>query len=117
MRTAQTTPTEWPAQASQTTPVIRFTYHLFSSRTEDDVAIFLYDAATKVVGQVFFVADDEPLPPASLTEGVTALYFPRSSLATVLDLLRHEGPIELSWAGPFDTRLSTALEAVGEGTR
>ena len=115
MRTAETTLTERPAQESQTTPVIRFTYHLFSSRTEDDVAIFLYNAANNVVGQLFFVGDDQPLPPASLTEGITALYFPRSSLATVLDLLRHEGPIELSWAGPFDTRLSTALEAVGKG--
>jgi hypothetical protein len=95
--------------------VSRFTYHLFSSRTEDEVAIFLYDAATKVVGQVFFVADDEPLPPASHRDGITALYFPRSSLVTVLDLLRNEGPIELCWAGPFDTRLSTALEPVGEG--
>ena len=46
---------------------------------------------------------------------VLAAPIPRSSLATVLDLLRNEGPIELRWAGPFDTRLSTALEPVGEG--
>ena len=115
MHTSLSTPPTSPAQATQTTPVIRFTCHFFSSRTDDDVAVFLYDAATRVVGKVFFVADDEPLPPASRTDGITALYFPRSSFASVLDLLRNEGPIELCWAGPFDTRLSTALEPVGEG--
>jgi hypothetical protein len=32
-----------------------------------------------------------------------------------LDLLRNEGPIELRWAGPFDSCLSTEYEPVGEG--
>lgn len=106
-----------PPQATQTIPVTRYTCHLFSSRSEDDVVIFLYGAAADVVGQVFFVADDEPLPPASQTRGVCALHFPRSSFHTVLDMLRNEGPIELRWAGPSDSCLSTTFEPVGEGEK
>ena len=68
-----------------------------------------------MVGHAYFVADDQPLPPASETRGVVALYFPRSGFASVMDMLRNEGPIELRWAGPFDSCLSTAYEAVGEG--
>ena len=96
-------------------PVARYTYQLFSSRTQEDVVINLYDARTDVVGHAYFVADDQPLPPASETRGVVALYFPRSGFASVMDMLRNEGPIELRWAGPFDSCLSTAYEAVGEG--
>jgi hypothetical protein len=44
-----------------------------------------------------------------------ALYFARSRFSAVLDLLRNEGPIELRWAGPFDSCLSTEYEPVGEG--
>jgi len=97
------------------TPVARYTYHLFSSRSEDDVVIFLYDAKADVIGQLFFVADDVPLPPAAETRGSVALYFPRSRLPAVMDMLRNEGPIELRWAGPLDSCLSTEYEPVGEG--
>jgi hypothetical protein len=101
--------------APRATPVARYTYHLFSSRTEDDVVIFLYDGKANVIGQVFFVADDLPLPPAADTRGCVALFFPRSRRAAVLDMLRNEGPIDLRWAGPFDSCISTEYEPVGEG--
>ena len=97
--------------------VARYTYHLFSSRTQDDLMIYLYDANSDVLGHVYFVADDQPLPAASETHGIVALYFPRSGFASVMDMLRNEGPIELRWAGPFDSCLSTAFETVGEGER
>lgn len=95
--------------------VASYTFHLFSSRTEDDVVIFLYDDQANLIGQVFFAADDLPLPPAAKTRGCVALYFPRSRFSVVLDMLRNEGPIELCWAGPLDSCLSTELERVGEG--
>lgn len=101
--------------ALRATRIARYTYHLFSSRTADDVVIYLYDDNSDVIGHVFFPADDVPLPPASETRGCVALYFPRSSFRAVIDMLRNEGPIELRWAGPFDSCLSTAYERVGEG--
>ena len=101
--------------ATRETPVASYTYHLFSSRTEDDVVIFLYNDKADLIGQVFFAADDLPLPPAAETRGCVALYFPRSRFPAVLDMLRNEGPIELCWAGPLDSCLSTELEPVGEG--
>jgi hypothetical protein len=63
---------------------------LFSSRTEDDVVIFLYDDAADLIGQVFFAADDLPLPPAAKTRGCVALYFPRSRFSAVVDMLRND---------------------------
>jgi hypothetical protein len=97
------------------TRVAKYTYHLFSSRDEDRVVIFLYDEKSDVVGEVFFVGEDEPLPPAQEANGKVALYFRRSQLMDVVDLLRNEGPIRLRWAGPFDTSLSTEYEPIGEG--
>lgn len=102
------------ADAKRST-VASYTLHLFSSRTEDDLVIFLYDDEANRIGQVFFAADDLPLPPAAKTRGCVALYFPRSRCSAVLDMLRNEGPIELCWAGPLDSCLSTELEPVGEG--
>ncbi len=67
--------------------IASYTYHLFSSRTADDVVIFLYDDGSDVIGQVFFPADDLPLPPASETRGCVSLYFPRSRFQAVLDLV------------------------------
>ena len=103
------------ADARRATRIASYTYHLFSSRTEDDVVIFLYDDEANLVGQVFFAADDLPLPPAAKTRGCVALYFPRSRFSAVMDMLRNEGPIELRWAGPLDSCLSTEFEPVGEG--
>jgi hypothetical protein len=101
--------------ALRTTRIDRYTYHLFSSRTSDDVVVFLYDDKADVIGQVFFAADDLPLPPAAEAHGCVALYFTRSRLPEVLDMLRNEGPIELRWAGPLDSCLSTEFEPTGEG--
>lgn len=101
--------------ARRATRIASYTYHLFSSRTEDDVVIFLYDEEANLVGQVFFAADDLPLPPAGQAHGCIALYFPRSRFPAVMDMLRNEGPIELRWAGPLNSCLSTEFERVGEG--
>lgn len=95
--------------------VTRYTYHLFSSRDEDAVVVFLYDDTNDVVGEAFFVGDGGPLPPATNVGGRVALYFRRSQLPSVLDLLRNEGPIQLRWGGAFDTSLSTEYEPIGEG--
>ena len=99
----------------RTSEIVKYTYHLFSSRDDDPAVIYLYDAKSDVVGEVFFVAEDEPLPPAEEKQGRVALYFRRSQLTDLVDLLRNEGPLYLRWAGPFDTSLSTEYELIGEG--
>ena len=98
-----------------TVEVTKYTYHLFSSRTEDAVTLLLYDEKHDVAGEVFFVGDDDPLPPAAVAAGRVALYFRRALLPAVVDLLRNEGPVYLRWAGPINTCLSTEYEPVGEG--
>jgi hypothetical protein len=102
---------------SRATAVSRYTYHLFSSRSDDGVILYLYDANADVIGHVCFVPDDQPLPPAVHSRGIVEVYFPRSRFPEVIDMLRNEGPIELRWAGPLDSSLSTGLEPVGEGER
>ncbi len=99
----------------RTVQITKYTYHLFSSRTEDAVVLLLYDDKHDVAGEVFFVGDDEPLPPAAEAAGRVALYFRRSQLPAVVDLLRNEGPIYLRWAGPLNTSLCTEYEPVGDG--
>lgn len=99
----------------RTVEITKYTYHLFSSRTEDAVMLFLYDDKHDVAGQVLFVGDDEPLPPAAEAAGRVALYFRHSQLPAVVDMLRNEGPVYLRWAGPLNTSLSTEYEPVGDG--
>lgn len=80
------------------------------------MAIVLRDGGGTIVGRVSFVAEDEPLRPAERRDGIITLQLRRSQLGDLLDLLRHEGMIELRWGGPFDTCLSstTALRPVAE---
>jgi hypothetical protein len=100
---------------TRTVEIAKYTYHLFSSRDQDSVVIFLYDEKSNVAGEVFFVTEDEPLPPAEEAQGRVALYYRQAQLPDVVDLLRNEGPIQLRWAGALDTSLSTGYELVGEG--
>ncbi len=66
---------------------------------------------------MFFVSDAGTLPPARAVDGKYVLYYRRSRLSDVVDLLRNEGPIYLIWDGAANTTLSTEYEPVGEGER
>lgn len=95
--------------------IAMYTYHLFSSREDDDVVLFLYDERSTLMAQLCFVPDEAALPPATEEKGKYTLYYRRSQLAEVLDLLRNEGPVYLSWGGGSDTTLATGYEPIGEG--
>jgi hypothetical protein len=95
--------------------ISRYTYHCFSSRDRDDVTLFLYDKASKVIGQVRAVPDGEPLPPAERRDGRALLYFHRAAMPQIVDLLRNEGPVYLHWENGRDAALATGYEPVGEG--
>ena len=65
----------------ETIEVIRYTYHCFSSRERNDIALFLYDEHARVIAQVLAVPDGEPLPSrrsAGPSCTTTARPFPRS---------------------------------------
>lgn len=99
----------------ETIEVIRYTYHCFSSRERNDIALFLYDEHSRVIAQVLAVPDGEPLPPAERRDGRAILYYHRAAIPQVVDLLRNESPVYLLWGEGRNTALATGYEPVGEG--
>jgi hypothetical protein len=97
------------------TKVARYTYHLFSSRDADDLVVYLYDEHADIVGQLAFVPNSQPLPPAKQIDGKHMFYFRCSRFPEVIDMLRNEGPIYLHWKDGSNSTLSTEYEPVGEG--
>ncbi|MDH5805678.1 MAG: hypothetical protein OEZ54_10920 [Gemmatimonadota bacterium] len=93
----------------------RYTYHFFSSRSEDDLVILFYDTDSTIIGEARFVRDGSAIPPATEKNGRHLLFFCRSSFPDIIDMLRNEGPVFLRWADGVNTTLSTGYEPVGEG--
>ncbi len=99
----------------ETIEVIRHTYHCFSSRERNDIALFLYDEHSRVIAQVLAVPDGEPLPPAERHDRRAILYYHRAAIPQVVDLLRNESPVYLLWGEGRNTALATGYEPEGEG--
>lgn len=103
---------------ARTIGVSKYLYYLFSSREDAAPVIFLYDASGAHIAYVYFRSDSQPLPQARrLPGGQYALYYRRSVLPELIDMLRNEKPIYLHWVpeGTNNTRISTSAEQVGEG--
>ena len=99
----------------KTIEITRYTYYRFSSRDDEDAVLFLYDENSNAVGKVVFVGEGQELPAAEQVNGRYRLYYRRSVLQEVIDLLRNEGPIFLRWKDGLNTTLSTEYEPIGEG--
>jgi hypothetical protein len=96
----------------------RYLYYLFSLREDALPAVFLNNTSCAHVAYVYFRGDAQPLPAAcQFADGKYGLYYQRSALPEVIDMLRNEKPIYLHWVpeGTNNTRLSTQVEMVGEG--
>jgi len=100
-----------------TIAVDRYTCHLFSSRDDDDVLVYLYDEKSNVLAELRFIEEKHPLPPPSMVNGRRRLYYRRAAFPEVLDLLRNESPIYLHPREDGSVSLSSAYEPVGEGER
>jgi hypothetical protein len=103
---------------AQTISITKYLYYLFSSREDATPVLFLYDANRAHIAYVYFKSGPQPLPSAQqLPSGKYALYYRRSALPEIIDMLRNEKPIYLHWVpqGVNNTRLSTSPEPVGEG--
>ena len=73
-------------------------------------------SGTEYIGQCLFLADAEQLPADSFTTGQVNLFYHLADFANVLDLLRNERPLVLSWMGPTgENGIFTGLEPVGVG--
>jgi hypothetical protein len=103
---------------AQTFEISKYLYYLFSSREDATPVLFLYDTSGAHIAYVYFRGDSQALPQArQLPSGQYALYYRRSVLPELIDMLRNEKPIYLHWVpqGTNNTRISTTVELVGEG--
>lgn len=102
---------------AQSIEIKKYLYYLFSSREDATPVLFLYDNNNSHIGYVYFRSGTQPLPEAKqYSNGRYALYYRRSVLSELIDMLRNEKPIYLNWIpeGTNNTRISTTAELVGE---
>jgi hypothetical protein len=86
--------------------------------------INLYRADGSIAGQLRFYPPESTPPPNTANNpnfpsaGYASLSYPSSALPSVIDILRNEKPIYLSWydvTPPYGTIGTSAGEPVGEG--
>jgi len=97
--------------------IAKYSYYLAASRSDNNAIVFLYDNGASLIAKVEFIPDTEPVPPAVETDGKYVLYYPRAALPEVIDLLRNESPVYVTWVDSANATLSTGYEPVGEGER
>ncbi len=87
------------------------------SNAENSAKVQLYNANDSNFATVYIRPDSEPHTVAFQDEtGMTRLYYKRSNLQDLIDLLRNEKPVFLQfWTGAGDnTHIGTGMEPVGE---
>ncbi len=73
---------------------------------------------TNYIGQVVFLPDGETLPHDIAQNGDISLYYHLQDFPNILDILRNENPVYLSWTGPNpgqENGIWTSAEPAGEG--
>lgn len=93
---------------------IRMDADKHSGRQKD--LLYLYGTGDKLVCVVAFVDDKQEVSaPRQMEEGYVAAQLRLSSLNSVIDMLRNEKPIYVSWSsGDERLRIATGPEPVGE---
>ena len=95
-----------------------YSYAQFS--TSGEASIDLFDENENMIGILIFLPIDESLLPAAYqdpNDNLFRLYYTKSNLQTVVDLLRFESPIVLNYWLPNGNNshiASKELERVGE---
>ncbi len=105
--------------------ISRYWMYFFSQATRQPARVLLYGVDGKLRGDVWFLADgvELPGPVVSSQEGKSGaveyevkMYHPMHQLLPLVDILRHEDPINL-YFNPRNGKggIVTGVEAVGEG--
>jgi len=82
------------------------------------VLIRLFGAAKQAIGTLYFMREDLAPRDAELNPSgnTISLYYPADIVASVLDVLRNEKPLRITYNAAARTgSLSSGLEAVGQG--
>jgi len=102
------------------TEIKEYRYFLFSSVPTQSSAqhahLVLYGGNNvEHIGSANFLDDSATLPKTVRTSGgIVFMYYHRSALPQLIDMLRNEKPVFLIWNGDA-TRISTSQEPLGEG--
>jgi hypothetical protein len=73
-------------------------------------------SANQFIGQLTFRPNGSPLPPDGMSGGQVNLYYHFDDFENVIDLLRNEKPMYLSYSAPGDENgIMTTPEPVGQG--
>ena len=96
-----------------------YSYLAYASRssTNDIKAMIMVNAEVEFLGYINFMTNGRPLPKSVKQNGLYFFYYHFSDLPVVVDMLRNENPIFLIYVedNSNNCRISTTLEAVGEG--
>jgi hypothetical protein len=88
----------------------------FSARSEYDISLF---GESGHIGTIQFVGDDAEVPQPELWPGLQGakVYFRRSDLPALIDILRNESPVKITVNDqpPGSVFITTGLEPTGEG--
>lgn len=98
----------------------RYQYEIHNQYTakgaNEHALLYLYDSDDNLAAVIAFVPDDEILDvPEETTQGHIAMQLHERRLPTLVDMLRNEKPITLSYSDANQVaRISTEQEPVGE---
>ncbi len=98
----------------------RYQYEIHNQYTDkgsnDHALLYLYDKDDNLAAVIVFVSDDKPLEtPVETTPGHIALQFHEQHMPALIDMLRNEKPVMLSYSESTKVaRISTQQEPVGE---
>jgi len=96
-----------------------YSYLNFASRcgTEDTKAILIINAEAEFLGYINFMNNGCLLPKSVKQNDLYYLYYHFEDLPVIVDMLRNEKPVFLIFIddNKNNCRISTAMEAVGEG--
>jgi hypothetical protein len=104
---------------AETYEIKKYTYYVYSSRENNDpiAVLLLYGESDKYLGGAFFSDNlNTPIKPATKSpSGLFSLFYRMRDLPIIIDMLRNEKPIYLTYDGNINTKISTTSEPIGEG--
>jgi len=88
------------------------------SESKEIARITLFNAKNRVIGNIKFYKDGQPVPNNSeyreRTSSRVNLYVSENQLPRIVDMLRNEKPCSVSYVSPTWAYVHTGLEPVGE---
>ena len=97
--------------------ILYYQYQIYSAKSEDIYAsIHLHGAEGSIATAFFLQSDSLDIASQKDRSGDRQMYYRKSELTDIVDMLRHEKPVYFRMDEHGMKRISTGLEAEGRGT-